>query len=188
MRTRLRSRIRSRWWDEEQAVVFFYCGQPRACFSCGKRYPVCFSLVCRWSEFFWWSFFSCVNVESLKFKELFKSFTPAQFAISKNQFLRHTLSSLLCVIFFYSQLTQTSPHSQPFPRVMTRVVCKTIMQCGLCSELTPPIDSAWKIAFGTHAMANPERKIGIPVDESQHSENACDCKYYFVSFCYFVQS
>ena len=27
-----------------------------------------------------------------------------------------------------------------------------------------------------HAMAKSERKVGIPVDGSEHSEKACDCK------------
>ena len=142
MRTRLRSRIRSRWWDEEQAVVFFYCGQPRACFSCGKRYPVCFSLVCRWSEFFWWSFFSCVNVESLKFKELFKSFTPAQFAISKtSSFVIPWV--LYCVSYFFIH-SWRKPHLIPslfrawWPALFARQSCNAVSVVSWLRRSTPP--------------------------------------------------
>lgn len=52
-----------------------------------------------------------------------------------------------------------------------------IMHCGRC-EVRPTLYlrhlQSTQIEF---VMANPERKVALPVDGSEHSEKACDCTY-----------
>lgn len=66
------------------------------------------------------------------------------------------------------------------PGHMRHLWCVTsIMHCAQSTVTCLPFRLNALVLF-LHAMA--VRKVALPVDESAHSEQACDCKYYFTLY------